>query len=239
MYELSREEKFMANEQSSPCQPKRRKRRKPETRLERSLDWLERHFEAFLFASRWLAAPIYFGLVLGLFLLLIKFFYVLKQAFEDLYAHPEADAVSSVLSFIDIALVTNLMLIVILAGYEHFVSKIDTGDDPDRPGWMSTVGFAGLKLKLFASIIAITGIELLKAFTELRDGGVPDVSKLTWLIAIHVTFLFTAVLSSVADWLSSRVEPPDQPEDPNSFENDDDEAPENSQPPASAIEPAL
>jgi len=174
-----------------------------------SLSKLEIHFEAFLFASRWLAAPIYLGLVLGLFLLLIKFFHLLISATDILY-HPETDAVPIVLSFIDIALVTNLLLIVILAGYEHFVSKIETGDDPDRPGWMSTVGFAGLKLKLFASIIAITGIELLKAFMELReDPHLLDPRQLTWLVAIHVTFLFTAVLSSIADWLSSRVEPPE------------------------------
>jgi len=211
---------------------RRLKRRKPTTRLERSLLWLETHFEAFLFASRWLAAPIYFGLVLGLFLLLVKFFYLLWAATAVLY-DPNADAVSSVLSFIDIALVTNLLLIVILAGYEHFVSKIDTDGNPDRPGWMSTVGFAGLKLKLFASIIAITGIELLKAFMDLRDTGILDAGKLSWLIAIHVTFLFTAVLSSIADWLSSRVEPPDQAESAAEGEGYDEEIAE------AAVEPVL
>lgn len=181
----------------------------PESRLARSFLWLENHFEAFLFASRWLAAPIYFGLVLGLGLLLFKFFVELKVAFQQAVAGT-LDAVPTVLTFIDIALVTNLLLIVILAGYEHFVSKIDTANDEDRPGWMNTVGFAGLKLKLFASIIAITGIELLKAFMDLRDERPVSAQTLTWLILIHITFLFTAVLSSIADWLSSRVEPPEQ-----------------------------
>jgi uncharacterized protein (TIGR00645 family) len=176
------------------------------SRFEVAAQWLENHFEALLFSSRWLAAPIYFGLIFGLVLLLIVFFTELLVSAAHLRDLTNTKAVMTILDFIDIALVTNLLLIVILAGYEHFVSKIDTAGDVDRPGWMSTVDFSGLKLKLFASIIGITGIELLKEFMDLGENVIPNPSKLGWMLAIHVTFLFTALLSSLADWLSLRGE---------------------------------
>jgi uncharacterized protein (TIGR00645 family) len=167
---------------------------------------LERHFEAMLFGSRWLVAPIYLGLVFGLVMLLVVFF---NQLILSAWSLPRAslqDAVPTILSFIDIALVANLLLIVILAGYEHFVSRIDTMEDEDRPSWMGTVDFSGLKLKLFASIIALTGIELLKTFMDMRYEKPVSTESLPWMIGIHVAFLFTALLSSISDWLSSRAD---------------------------------
>jgi uncharacterized protein (TIGR00645 family) len=86
------------------------------------------------------------------------------------------------------------------------VSKIETVGDEDRQPWIAREDFAGLKLKLFASIIGITGIELLKSFMEIRLHGLRDQRELAWMIAIHVTFLFTALLSSLADRLSPGVE---------------------------------
>lgn len=188
-----------AEEDSGPSSP-------PLTGLALFLWKMEHHFEALLFAARWLAAPIYLGLVFGLVMLLAVFIGQLYDNALKLFRINLHDAVIAVLGFIDIALVTNLLLMVILVGYEHFVSKIETTGDEDRQPWIAREDFAGLKLKLFASIIGITGIELLKSFMEIRLHGLKDPTVLAWLIAIHVTFLFTALLSSIADRLSPGVE---------------------------------
>jgi uncharacterized protein (TIGR00645 family) len=167
---------------------------------------LETRFESFLFATRWIAAPIYGGLAFGLLMLLAVF---LLEIGKNILLFPQIDvhhAILAVLGLIDIALVTNLLLMVILVGYSHFVSELDIGDDSDRHGWITREDFAGLKLKLFASIIGITGIELLKEFMEISqsnpDGTIP--AEVSWMIAIHVTFLFTALISAIADRLSQR-----------------------------------
>jgi uncharacterized protein (TIGR00645 family) len=168
--------------------------------------WIERHFESFLFSTRWIAAPIYLGLSSGLFMLLVVFIKEVVIRIVSLPTMSVHDAILAVLGFIDVALVTNLLLMVILVGYEHFVSKLDIAVDPDRQVWITREDFAGLKLKLFASIIGITGIELLKAFMEIRQEGMTAAvpSELVWLVAIHVTFLFTALISAIADRLSQR-----------------------------------
>lgn len=166
---------------------------------------LEDRFERLLFASRWLAAPIYLGLVFALVMLLVVFARQVIAAAGELFTLTLDRAVLAALSFIDIALIANLVLIVIFAGYENFVSKMDIDDHVDRPSWMSTVDFAALKLKLFASIVAITGIELLKSFMALRTGGPVDGAAVMWLVIIHFTFLLTGVFSALADWISARA----------------------------------
>ena len=165
----------------------------------------EQRFEGVLFASRWLAAPIYLGLAFSLIMLLVVFARQLIGVSQRLFTLTLDQAVLAVLSFIDIALIANLVLIVIFAGYENFVSKMEITDHVDRPSWMSTVDFASLKLKLFASIVAITGIELLKSFMALRTGGDVSPEAVMWLVIIHLTFLMTGVFSALADWLSARA----------------------------------
>lgn len=180
---------------------------------------LENAFEKILFGARWLAAPIYAGLIAALAVLVWVFF---KEVYTDAYQIRDLslhDAVLMSLTLIDIALVANLVLVVVLAGYEHFVSKIHIEDDEDRPSWLKSGNFSGLKLKLFASIIAISGIELLRAFMAMRahagDGAEapPSAETLQWLVIIHVTFLFTALLSALADCIASlakRLAPPEE-----------------------------
>lgn len=164
---------------------------------------LEYLFENALFASRWVLAPFYIGLVLSMLLLLVVF------AREFVLAVPAAltmsieDAILKVLTLLDLALAANLILVVILAGYENFVSKIDTEGHEDRPDWMGTTSFAGLKLKLYASIVAISGIQLLKTFMGLGHEAV-DPAALGWMTLIHFTFVITAVLSALTDFLSAR-----------------------------------
>jgi uncharacterized protein (TIGR00645 family) len=106
------------------------------------------------------------------------------------------------LTLIDLSLSGNLMIIVIFSGYENFVSKIDTHGNVDRPSWMGSVDFSGLKIKLIASIVAISAIALLKAFLHMTEpGSHVDTVRLMWLTVIHVVFVFSGVLLALMDWL--------------------------------------
>jgi uncharacterized protein (TIGR00645 family) len=182
---------------NSPVAPPRPSSRKPAA---------ERYLELWLFRSRWLMAPFYVGLV---FALAALFFVFVQAAIKDLAnlgsMSPE-EAILMALTLIDLSLAGNLLLIVIFSGYENFVSKIDTGDDEDRPGWMGTVDFAGLKLKLVASIVAISAIALLKAFMELAEGKDIEDRHLTWLVVIHLVFVVSGVLLALMDWLASKTD---------------------------------
>ena len=164
---------------------------------------IEAAVERFLFLSRWLLAPFYIGLVGGIALLLVVFVRELAHVAVTIVGMPVEGAILGMLSLIDLALAANLMLIVILAGYENFVSRIETAEPGDRPEWMGKVGFAGLKLKLYGSIVAISGIQLLKAFMAIGEKPLSGF-ELTWLTVIHITFVVTTVLSALTDWLSAR-----------------------------------
>lgn len=168
---------------------------------------MERVFENGLFAARWLAAPIYIGLIFCMMMLLVILFKYLFLVGRQLLTLNVHDAVVATLSFIDLALIANLVLIVLFTGYETFVSKLDIEDHDDRPGWLGKVDFSGLKLKLFSSIVAITGIELLKAFMDLRETGEANVEALTWLLIIHAIFLVTTIASALSQWLEARAKP--------------------------------
>lgn len=175
--------------------------------------FLESILEGGLFASRWLMAPIYAGLVASLGALLVVFFQELVRELPALwtigadgeFAMTAEKAILLALSLIDLSLAANLVIIVMFAGYENFVSKIDIGDHEDRPDWMGTVDFSDLKLKLIASIVAISGIALLKAFLELGDGKTFDSiarDKLMWQVIVHITFVVSGVLLAVMDWFT-------------------------------------
>ena len=167
--------------------------------------WLEQTFELWMFRSRWLMAPIYAGLVLALAALLVVFVNEAIREFSNVMTMSAEEGILMVLALIDISLAGNLLLIVIFSGYENFVSKIDTGDDEDRPSWMGTVDFSGLKAKLIASIVAISAIALLRAFMQLYEGkDVPD-RTLIWLVAIHLTFVVSGVLMAAMDWLGAKT----------------------------------
>lgn len=167
---------------------------------------LERILELGLFRSRWLMAPFYVGLVVALAGLLVVFVMEAVREFSHLPTMSPEQAILMVLSLIDLSLAGNLLLIVIFSGYENFVSKIDTGDDEDRPGWMGTVDFSGLKMKLIASIAAISAIALLKAFMELAEGHDISDRHLAWLVGIHVTFVVSGVLLALMDLLASKTD---------------------------------
>lgn len=167
---------------------------------------VERRFEKLLFASRWLMAPMYLGLVLALGMLLVVFtreiFYYVPQIMEM----KSEDVILVVLTLIDLTLAANLLLIVLFSGYENFVSKFDFDTGADRPGWMGTVDFSGLKMKLIASIVAISAIDLLKWFMgieEFTDTAQMN-QKFFWLVVVHLAFVVSGVLMALMDWLVSR-----------------------------------
>ena len=160
---------------------------------------LERLLERFLFSSRWLLAPFYAGLVLALAVLLIKALQELAHFVLNAWQATEADVILGVLTLIDLTLTGSLIIIVIFAGYENFVSKIDESTHKDWPEWMGKIDFTGLKLKLMSSIVAISAIQVLKAFMNLQN--IPD-RDLTWYITIHLVFVVSGVILALSDRIS-------------------------------------
>lgn len=170
---------------------------------------VEHGLEVVLFGSRWLMAPFYLLMVGALGMLLVKFAQESWHIVTHTLAMTESEAVLAVLSLIDIALTGNLLLMVLFAGYENFVSKMDIGDHADRPDWMGKVDFAGLKLKLIASIVAISGINLLKHFMALEPGGMTSGKEhqLFWMVVIHLVFISSGVMLAVMDKIVATTGP--------------------------------
>jgi len=117
---------------------------------------------------------------------------------------PEKEVVLSILGLVDITLVANLLIMVIFSGYENFVSKIDVATHEDRPSWMGHVDYSGLKLKLIGSIVAISAIDLLKAFMHQSQVGIEHQSntQMAWMVGIHFTLILSGVLFAVMDKIS-------------------------------------
>ena len=167
----------------------------------------ERWLETMLFASRWLLAPFYVGLVVALGGLLVVFVREVVEEMSHIMTMKAEDAILMALSLIDLSLAGNLILLVTFSGYENFVSKMEAAKVGDRPDWMGTVDFSGLKLKVIASIVAISAIALLRAFMQLLEpDSTLDRSKLIWLVTVHLTFVISGVLLATMDWMASRVE---------------------------------
>jgi uncharacterized protein (TIGR00645 family) len=160
---------------------------------------IERIIEFAIFNSRWLMAPFYLGLVIALLVLMFSFGVHLVEFVRDARAAPESDIIVGLLALVDLTLTGSLVVIVIFSGYENFVSKIDTGEHPDWPDWMAKVDFSGLKQKLLGSIVAISAIQVLKAFMNLDK--YPDTTKLAWLVGIHLVFVVSTLILAVSDRL--------------------------------------
>jgi uncharacterized protein (TIGR00645 family) len=166
---------------------------------------VELFLEHFMFGSRWLLVPFYIGLIAGIALLLVKFLKAFLFLVPVVFNGDGGEALLGILTLVDITLVANLLLIIIFAGYENFVSKIDTGDNEDRPEWMGHVGFSDLKLKLIGSIVAISGIELLKYFINVNEVlATPNGNnQLAWLVGIHLTLVFSGVMFALMDRIAA------------------------------------
>ena len=157
---------------------------------------IQRSLERFLFASRWVQAPLYFGLTLLLIGFVVKFFQEVAHSAANLIDMREQDLVLSALSLIDLVLVANLLVMVIISGYENFVSRLDVSEGSETLTWVGKLDSGTLKLKVAASIVAISSINLLKAFMHAED--VED-DKLLWLVVIHLTFVVSAVLMGLLE----------------------------------------
>jgi uncharacterized protein (TIGR00645 family) len=167
---------------------------------------LEILIERVLFNSRWLLAPFYIGLVLSLVMLLVAFVGDLAHVVPNLLSTRPDEIILAVLTLIDLSLAGNLVVIVMFSGYENFVSKIDTGTE-DRPSWMGTLDFSGLKMKLIGSIVAISAISLLRAFMKLTEPGTEmDEARIRWLVILHVTFVASGLLFALMDWVAGQAE---------------------------------
>lgn len=165
-----------------------------------SLGVIEKIIEKIMFASRWLLAPFYFGLIISLIFLLIVFVKEIVHFTLHFNAN-ETELILFVLTLIDLSFAGNLLIIVIFSGYENFVSKINVSNHEDKPEWMGTVDFGGLKLKLISSIVAISGIHLLKIFFGLQNY---TESQIILFIAVHFTFVISGVLLAYMDYLITK-----------------------------------
>ena len=166
---------------------------------------LEFFLERLLTASRWLLAPFFLGLALGIVILLIKFVQEFCKLAKEAMALSEAEAILGMLSLVDLALTGALVMIVIFSGYENFVSKIDHTADRRWPEWMGAIDFTALKIKLLGSIVAISAIQLLKQFMAVKSASDRE---LWWYAGIHVVFVASSVLLALSDRLSAdHVEP--------------------------------
>lgn len=158
----------------------------------------EHGFEMVVFASRWIQAPLYAGLIVAELLYAYKFLAELFHMVHDVRELPEVVFMLGILSLVDITMVANLLTMVVIGGYATFVSKLDLEGHRDRPDWLSHVDPGTIKVKLAASLIGVSSIHLLKAFVNISN---VDPDRLKWQILIHLTFLGSAILLAWTDKL--------------------------------------
>ena len=155
-----------------------------------------------MYRSRWVLAPIYFGLSLAIVALGIKFFMELFHLLVDIVVLSEADMILIVLSLVDIAMVGGLLIMVMMSGYENFVSQIDIDDDEEKLSWLGKMDSSSLKAKIAASIVAISSIHLLKKFMAAET---IDNDKLLWYVIMHITFVTSAFAMGLLDVLYAKA----------------------------------
>ena len=160
---------------------------------------MERVIETLMYRSRWLLAPIYLGLSLALVALGIKFFQEVFHLLIHIVELKEADMVLVGLSLIDIAMVGGLLVMVMMSGYENFVSQLDVPEGGEKLSWLGKMDSSSLKAKIAASIVAISSIHLLKIFMDAED---VDNDKIMWYIILHMTFVASAFAMGYLDILA-------------------------------------
>lgn len=151
---------------------------------------MESTVERILYASRWILAPLYLGLSLALVLLSIKFFQEVLHFFPLILKTTESDLVLVILALVDLSLVGGLIVMVMLSGYENFVSRINIEDGEEKLSWLGKLDAGSLKQKVAASIVAISSIHLLQIFMNAEH---VTNDKLMWYVIIHLTFVLSAI----------------------------------------------
>jgi len=158
-----------------------------------------KHLESLIFASRWIQAPLYLGLIVAqvvyCWLFMVELSHLVAGAFGP-HHMTETDVMLIVLGLIDVVMIANLLVMVIVGGYETFVSRLDLEGHPDQPEWLSHVNAGVLKIKLSTAIIGISSIHLLKSFINAAN---LSEHTLMWQVVIHVVFLFSALAMALVD----------------------------------------
>ena len=160
---------------------------------------IERVIESLVFMSRWLLVPMYLGLALLLPVFTVKFFEEFWHIAKTVLTAGEADFVLAVLALIDLVLVANLLVMIVISGYETFVSRIDVVEPDDKPTWLGKLDAGTLKIKVAASIVAISSIHLLRIFMNAPQ---IENDKIMWYVILHLTFVVSALLLGVLDRMS-------------------------------------
>ncbi len=150
--------------------------------------------------SRWAMVPFLLGMLLALLLLMLAFFKELWQFTVMLPSASETEIVMAVLSLIDLTLIASLMVVIIFSGYENFVEKIDRSGSDTWPIWMTRITLSGLKQKLFASMMAISGVTLLKALMKLEISV--SEAQVKWLVVANVIFVVCYAVLALTDRFS-------------------------------------
>lgn len=149
-----------------------------------------------IFASRWLQLPIYIGLILAQIVYTFKFLKTLWHLITNVHIMEETVIMLTILNLIDVVMVANLLIMVIVGGYEIFVSKLNTSGHVDEPEWLKHVNATVLKVKLAMSIISISSIHLLQTFLNADN---LSTEKMKWQLLLHLGFLVSAVAMAYTD----------------------------------------
>lgn len=163
---------------------------------------LQRVLSAMIFSSRWLQAPLYLGLIISQCIYVYQFVLELVHLVTDISHIGETGVMLIVLGLIDVVMISNLLIMVIIGGYETFVSRLRMEDHPDTPEWLSHVNANTMKIKLALALIGISSIHLLKTFI--------DIDKVTehavlWQVIIHLTFLISAIAMAYTSRLAQDI----------------------------------
>lgn len=160
---------------------------------------VEKIMERCMYASRWILAPVYLGLSVALFALLIKFYQELFHFIPHILEIDESQLVLKLLTLIDLTLVGSLVVIVMFSGYENFVSQMYIADNAEKLDWLGSHDYGSLKMKVAASIVAISSIHLLKVFMNVQE---TDNDKILWYVVIHLTMVLSALFMGYLDKIS-------------------------------------
>ncbi|QDE34667.1 TIGR00645 family protein [Microbacterium foliorum] len=184
----------------------------------RSQNSWARAIGSLIFVSRWLQAPLYLGLIVAqlvyVIVFMVELWHLIEGVIHDITHLDEAVIMLAVLGLIDVVMIANLLIMVIIGGYETFVSRINVDGHPDQPEWLSHVNANVLKVKLAMAIIGISSIHLLKTFIEvggMSESGIStDGEKYTpigvlWQVVIHMVFIVSAVALAWIDRMSQQT----------------------------------
>ena len=178
----------------------------PESKDQPQAFSVERGLERVIFASRWLQAPLYAGLIVAQIVYVWQFLNELWHLVQLAVGHGGSVAdvgthvMIAVLGLIDVVMVANLVIMVVIGGYETFVSRLDLGAHADKPEWLNHMNAGVLKIKLGTALIGISSIHLLKTFIEIRTPGIKiDPDTIRWQIIIHIVFVVSAIFLAWTD----------------------------------------